>query len=251
MKLTVLGCWAPYPRAKGACSSYLLQAEENNVLIDCGNGSFSRLQSHFDFRRLDALILTHLHADHYMDIFCLVHAIRGSLRDGSRKGPLKVFMPDSPGGAHKSISKYKDELDINLYRNLKQDDQGPYFNLGSCSLRWRRTKHPIEAYAFSLENKHKFIFSADTAWDDGLPQFIQGADLFLCEASLLAEDASYTQAGHMTAGEAGRMAKVGGAKRLLLTHFWPEYDLTMISKEAAEGAGFQPEMACEGKIYKI
>ena len=88
MELVVLGCWAPYPRAGGACSGYLIRAGGLNILLEAGNGSLSRLMTFIDFRYLDAVIVTHLHPDHYLDLFPLRHAVEGARRDGSRSVPL-------------------------------------------------------------------------------------------------------------------------------------------------------------------
>ena len=109
MEITVLGCWAPYPRAGGACSGYLIRGGGQNILLEAGNGSLSRLMGFLDFRRLDAVIISHLHPDHYLDLFPLRHAIEGARRDGSRAGPLNSFYRQcrfkisGPGGVQKAF----------------------------------------------------------------------------------------------------------------------------------------------------
>ncbi|NLK51079.1 MAG: hypothetical protein GX295_01340 [Syntrophomonadaceae bacterium] len=79
MRITVLGCWSPYPRAGGACPGYLLEFFDYRLLLECGNGSFSHLQAVTDFRTLDGAIITHFHEDHAADLFCLRHALMGSI----------------------------------------------------------------------------------------------------------------------------------------------------------------------------
>ena len=91
MKLTVLGCWAPYPKAGGACPGYLVQVGETNILLDCGNGVLSNLQRHLDFRSLNAVIISHLHPDHFADLFCLRHAIEGARRTDSNIKALPLY----------------------------------------------------------------------------------------------------------------------------------------------------------------
>ena len=71
MKMTILGCYGPYPAAGGACSGYLVQEAGCTILLDCGNGVLSRMQEHIDFLQLDAALISHLHADHLSDLMIL------------------------------------------------------------------------------------------------------------------------------------------------------------------------------------
>ena len=91
MQLTVLGCWAPYPAPGGACSGYLVQHGETSIMLEAGNGSFSRLCKFMDLNHLAAVIVTHWHPDHYVDLFCIRHDIAKAIRDGKRTGPLALF----------------------------------------------------------------------------------------------------------------------------------------------------------------
>ena len=96
MELTVLGCHSPYAPANGACSGYLLEIDDFKMMIDCGNGTFSQLQRHMDFAELNILVITHLHPDHYSDIYCLRQAIGSAIKTGRRKDPLFVYLPEAP-----------------------------------------------------------------------------------------------------------------------------------------------------------
>jgi ribonuclease BN (tRNA processing enzyme) len=249
MDLTVLGCWAPYPRAGGACSGYLVPEGDIKLLLDCGNGVFSKLQSVTDFRTLSAVILTHFHSDHYLDIYCLRHAISGSLKDGSRKDKLKVFLPTEPKEVRAALDKYQDVFELIDINNL------PLYSTKIVDLTviFMPTKHPLMTFAVKVQlgSKH-LIYTSDTQWDNRLIDFAADTELLLCEASLQEKDKEDARVGHLTCAEAGLLAKDAGAKKLILTHLFPESDLS-ISLDEARGSWPEGEieLAQEGRVYGL
>ncbi len=243
MKLTILGCWAPYPRAGGACSGYLIQ-DQANVLIDCGNGVLSNLQKYTDFRALDAAVITHFHPDHYMDLFCLRHAIEGAIRDGSREKPLKLYAPETPEPVFTQLNQYSGAFELVALKS------GQTVQINNLQCRFLKTEHPLEAYAVRVEGDGIFGFTADTRPFSGLAPFLLDCDLLLCEASVLEKDKEYAVTGHLTARQAATLGKEARSKQTLLTHFWPEYNLDDIYNEAVR---ILPgiKMANEGKTYTV
>ncbi|MFZ5640468.1 MAG: MBL fold metallo-hydrolase [Bacillota bacterium] len=257
MKLTVLGCWAPYPRAGGACSGYLIHDRGMNILIDCGNGVLSALQKHLDFRQLDAVIISHLHPDHYLDLYSLRHAIAGSIRDGSRREKLGLYLPGLPEEAFEPFLKYTDAFKIINFKDLPIVNRRGFsgevraVEAGPLNITAARVHHPLPTYSIAVEGSARFVYSADTKNFPGLAEWARGADLFLCEASVQEAEKDYTEVGHLTAREAGEVAARAGVRKLIITHFWPEYDLTLTAREAAEGFGRRVIVAREGKTYSV
>lgn len=258
MKITVLGCWAPYPRAGGACSGYLLQDRDTNILIDCGNGVVSALQKFIDFRRLDAVIISHLHPDHYLDLYTLRHAIAGSLRDGSRGDKLDLYLPRMPVDAFKPLGKHTDAFNIINIEDLPIINRRWFsgevraVEVGPLKITAARVYHPLPTYSIAVEDSARFVYSADTKYFPDLAEWVRGADLFLCEASVQEAEKDYTAtAGHLTAREAGELAARAGVRKMVITHFWPEYDLTITAREAAESFGRRVIVAREGKTYAV
>ncbi len=253
MRLTILGCWAPYQRSGGACSGYLLQAGDTYLLIDCGNGSFSNLQKHLDFRQLTGAVISHLHPDHYLDLFSLRHALASAKRAGSRADNLPVWLPNSPALAREQLAPTQEAFQFQDIENLTATPEG-YLTafLGDCKLQFLLTDHPLPCYALAVEyQQQRLVYTADTGWHEPLLAFAQGADLLLCEASF--QDAELAQAPglHLTARQAGELARQTGAKKLVLTHFWPEHNLATTKREAQEGYGSSVILAEEGLVISL
>jgi ribonuclease BN (tRNA processing enzyme) len=256
VEITILGCWAPYPKAKGACSGYLLRAGGLNILLDAGNGSFSRLREFIDFRLLDGVIITHLHHDHYLDLFPLRHAVEGARRAGERSGPVRLVAPSFPQEAYQELAGYKDAYEITSIESLAGEtlDSGlqvQRLDWGGLVIHFVKARHSLPAYSIAVEEQGRFVFSGDTAKTEEILKLAAGADLFLCEASGLDSDAEYMKNSHLTARQAGEIAKQAGVKRLLLTHFWPEYDPGELCRQAAEGFGKPAMAAVERETYKV
>lgn len=225
MKLTVLGNNGPFPAAGGACSGYLLRSDKANILIDCGNGTLANLQRIIGIDKLDAVILTHLHSDHISDMHVMKYAIQIKRKRGSIDRLLQVFAPPEPAEEYNKL----DAKDAFILGTVSGDTQ---LEIGGVKLSFARMKHPYTDYAVCAEcSGKKFVFSGDTSWTDDIVGFAVNADLLMLDAGLLEKD--WTEgAVHMTAAQCGMAAARAGAKRLLLTHFWPEYDINELLTEA-------------------
>ncbi|OPX84325.1 MAG: ribonuclease Z [Pelotomaculum sp. PtaB.Bin104] len=254
MQLTVLGCWGPYPRAGGACSGYLIRDGGRSILLEAGSGCLSKLMNYIDYNLLDAVIVTHLHHDHYLDLFPLRHAVEGARRAGRRHASLKLYIPSLPANEFSLLDSYKNAFEIVAIESLpveiiKGGHNSRRMDIGGLPVCFVATKHSLPGYSVSFGDKDRMVFSGDTARTDGLTALAEGAGLFLCEASGLDRDAGYLQDIHMTARQAGEVAEAACAKQLLITHFWPEYDLDELSAQAKSGWGRQVTPVREGETY--
>lgn len=228
MKLTVLGNNGPFPAAGGACSGYLLQEKNINILIDCGNGVLSNLQKVIGFEELDAIILTHLHSDHMSDMLVLKYAVEIKKKRGLLDKTFDVFAPPEP------IEEYQ-RLDVANVFNLKSIQQDLTLRFGSITITFAEMKHPVKCFAVSAQNGNsRFVFSGDTSWTESIIEFSSGSDLLMLDAGLLAKDKTSENVPHLTARECGIVAQKSGVKKLLLTHFWPEYNVNELLSEAKE-----------------
>ena len=75
MRITVLGKSPSWQDADGACSGYLIEEDGFHLLLDCGNGVFSKLRRFIDYVDVDAVVISHLHADHFLDLVPYSYAL--------------------------------------------------------------------------------------------------------------------------------------------------------------------------------
>lgn len=228
MKITILGNNGPFPAAGGACSGYLITEGDTNILVDCGNGVLSNLQKVMPFEKLDAIILTHLHSDHMSDMMVLRYAIQLKISRGLMENPIDVYAPSEPDEEYQ-------RLNLEGVFNLKPVTPELTLNFGNMKVTFSEMKHPVKCFGVSFESGGKrFVFSGDTSWFQGIIDFSKGADVLMLDAGLLSEDKKSDNVPHLTARECGIVAKDAGVGKLLLTHFWPEYDTNDLLNEAKE-----------------
>lgn len=245
MKLTVLGNFGPYPKAGGACSGFLIEDEGKKVVLDFGNGVLSRLQKFIDIEDIDAIILTHLHSDHMSDIMILRYAVDIKITREHMKKGIDVYAPGEPKEDFERM-KYKDAI------NLIPIDDSKAIKIGELEITFKRMQHGYEDYAICIKKGcKKFVYSGDTSPNEALVEFAKDADLFLCEAGLLERDEKSMRAMHLTAKEAGNIAKRANVRRLLLTHFWPEFRFEQYLNETSSVYEGMFQIAEELKSYFI
>ena len=108
MQVTVLGKSPSWQDAAGACSGYLVQEGELKLVLDCGNGVFSKLRSVVDYRSISEVLISHLHADHFLDLVPFSYALANVLRTGARNGAGEVRVRPSlrvPAGGHEVLRR--------------------------------------------------------------------------------------------------------------------------------------------------
>lgn len=227
--LTVVGHWGAYPGEGEATSCYLLRTPKTRVLLDCGSGSLSILQTLLPLCDIDAVVLSHYHADHMADLGCLQYAARIDMDLGRRARPLKVFgHAEGPGPEKLSYKEYA------LGETYGRDT---LLDIGEFSLRFFPTEHPDPCYAVRVSSGGaSLVYTGDTGPNTAMAEFARGADVLVCETSLSDEYRGRIP-GHMSAGEAGQLAKAARAGMLLATHLphFGEHRLLLDQASAAFG----------------
>ncbi len=245
MKLTVLGNCGPYPKAGGACSGFLIDSGNTKVVLDFGNGVLSRLQQYIDVEEISAIILSHLHSDHMGDIMILRYAADIKLMKGKMEKPIKIYAPAEPVEEFNRL-KYKQALEVIEINSSEK------LEIGDLKITFKEMVHGYKNYSICIEkDSKKFVYSGDTSKNDGLIEFAQNADLFICEAGLLERDDKNIRVMHLTAREAAQIAEAAGVKRLLLTHFLPDVQLSQYIQEATQVYNGIMELAGDNKSYFI
>jgi ribonuclease BN (tRNA processing enzyme) len=255
LQVTVLGKSPSWQDAAGACSGYLVQEGELQLLLDCGNGVFSKLRSAIDYRSIGEVLISHLHADHFLDLvpfsYALANAVRsGGLGDGHVRPVLRV-----PAGGHELLRRIvgnwgSPDLIDDAFQIF---EYGPddVLTLGPVQVRFREVPHFIRSNAVELSSDGtRFVFGADCAPNPALVEFAREADLLMVEATLPTPELG-PERGHMTPREAGEQGAAAHARRLVLTHFSDEMDPSWAAAEAADSYGGRVELAHEGAVYAL
>ncbi|MFD3440951.1 MBL fold metallo-hydrolase [Streptomyces sp. NPDC058685] len=250
MKLTVVGCSGSFPSAESACSSYLVEADGFRLLLDMGNGALGELQRHIGLYDLDAIFLSHLHADHCIDM-CGYFVARYYRHEGGRCEAIPVYGPE--GTEQRLTTAYADTpskssmSEVFDFHTLKAGT----FELGPFSVRTERVAHPVEAYGIRLEHDGKTLtYSGDTGVCEPLHQLADGADLFLCEASFTHGKEDVPDL-HLNGREAGAHAQRANAGRLVLTHIPPWTDGERNLADARAVFSGPSEIAVPGAVYHL
>jgi len=244
MRLTVIGCSGSHPGPDSACSSYLVEHEGFRLLVDLGNGALGELQRHADPRDVDALFLTHLHGDHWLDLVPLAH-VRRHHPDGRVPKPLRVFAPISERDRVSGAFGGANLDDVFAFEAPRDTEVGPF------ALSVMRTAHPVETHAVKIATRgHTFVYTADTGWFPELVDFARDADLLLAEAGFI-DGAANPNGVHLTATQAGELANASNVARLVATHVAPWHDAAAQARRAAVAFGGPTELARRGATFDV
>ena len=248
MRLTVVGCSGSIPGPDSPASCYLLEEQGFRLLLDLGSGALGPLQRHAPLTGIDAICLSHLHADHCLDL-CPLWVAQIYAPDGPRPR-IPVSGPD---GTPQRLDR--------AYGVTEEPGMAGAFDFGTLrpgtrqvgpfEITLARMNHPVETYGFRVVAGGRAIaYSADTGPSDALVGLARDADLLLCEASFL-DGPGLPGNLHMTAKQAAQHATRAGVGHLMLTHLAPWNDRERSRAEAAAEFGGQLTLATSGLVADL
>jgi ribonuclease BN (tRNA processing enzyme) len=243
LALLPVGVGAAYARPGEAQSCYLVRAGARAIALDLGSGTLNRLQEHVRPEDLGAIVVTHHHPDHCVDLL----ALRVYLAWGPGAGRA-VRMLGPPGLRERLIDFAGPEAwdDVLPFEELT-GGEGERDLGGGLALRYRQVPHVPPTFAVRVEAGGAAIcFGADCADNDALPALASGADLLLCECSFGADEVP-EGVPHLNGRQAGAIAERAGARRLLLTHCFPEHDRDAALAAARREFGGPVQFAVQGE----
>ena len=244
MKITILGCSGGYPAPGGATTGYLIQLAGKNILIDCGSGVLSNLFRYIPVNQIDAIILTHLHADHMSDVFVLKYALQMNKQNGLDVHPIPLFAPTTPESTFSQLQN-----DANLVAgHINASTELPLFG---ATATFFRTTHPVECYGVRIQYEGKvFAFSADAIYGPELIPLFMDADLAIMDCGAL-EKARKQVMLHLTPTECHRLYQECQIRKVVLSHLVPYYSISEITDEADSSGVWPYTVASIGQEYNI
>lgn len=258
MKLTIVGCSGSFAGPESPASSYLIEAEEKTsdgartwrVVVDLGSGALGSLQRFADPGSIDAVLISHLHPDHFIDL-CGLYVARRYDPLGAALSPLPVYGPE--GTAERVLAAYGPDAETELpsVYDVRAFTDGGVVRIGPFTITSRTVNHPVPAFGLRIEADGGAIaYSGDTDSCANLIELARGVDLFLSEASFI-EGRDTNRGVHLTGRRAGEAATEADVRRLVLTHIPVWTDTDTVLGEARQAFLGPVEAARVGVTYVL
>jgi ribonuclease BN (tRNA processing enzyme) len=244
LRLTVLGCSSAAPHPAWPAAGFLVEWGATAVLFDVGQGVIRRLEHVLDPVDLTAVVIGHMHADHYLDLAGLRYLFPWG--EPSPR-PLPVHLP--PGGRGRldalatAISERDGFFDA-AFDAVEYDPQQPLV-VGDLRIRFLRGRHYVPAFGVVVEapDGARLAYTGDTGPSDTVVEAIRGADLLLIEAALRSATHDDEERGHLTPEEAIEMATAAAVRAALIVHYPPARRDEIAVMCAATGSWIKPAVA--------
>ncbi|HEY0444094.1 MAG TPA: MBL fold metallo-hydrolase [Candidatus Limnocylindrales bacterium] len=220
MDLTVLGAGPAYTDRPGATgAAYLVRAASTSILLDLGHGSFSALARAIEPSRLDSILVSHLHPDHFIDLVALRHYLRYEFRPGRR-----VHVA-APAGLASRLDALHDEPGFTAAAfDVADLVPGPR-SVGTLEIEARRVTHTSDSYAFRITDGAGpgLVYSGDCGRAADLIPLARAGDTLLVEVSF-GPGPVPAGAAHLDGPAVGELAASSRVARVLLTHLQMGFD---------------------------
>ena len=262
MRITVLGKSPAWQDAGGACSGYLVEEEGTSVLLDCGGGVFGKLREHIDYTEVDAVVISHVHADHFIDLVPYSYAllltprqqpvpVAGHPGTDDPARPRLIVPPGARQTFRTVVGSWGDEELIEQAFSLEDYDASSTVEIGLLTATFHEVPHFILTHAVNfVSSAGRFTFGADCRPCDEVIDAARDTDLLFIEATLPRPERTGIR-GHLTPGEAGEHARRAGAKRVVLTHISDELDAEWAREEGSNAFGAPVEVARAGDVFEL
>lgn len=255
IELTCLGGAAAWPNPGQGCSSFLVRSGQTTILLDAGPNTLLELRKHVDFHAVDAIVISHCHSDHILDLIPYRYGlVYGPAQPAKR---IPVWLP--PGGMTvlhniaralsgqgENTEGFWDGVFI-----LNEYDPDIRLEVSSVGLRFTRTAHPAVCYAMRIESVggKTLTYTADTGTIESVLDLARGSDILISEATM-PEDHEHpgTESGHLKPSEAGILASEASVGALVLSHLWSERPDTEVLEAAGRSFSGKTVIAKPGLV---
>lgn len=260
MKLTVIGCSGSMSGPKSPSSCYLVQARDTHgktwsLALDLGSGALGAMWQVCSPALLDGIVLSHMHADHVVDMIGL-HVFRRWHPDGPF-APIPVIAPDEAPARIRGIGGDGPEEKYAQEFTFLTHTPGSTRQLGPFTIESFPVLHPVPAYAVRITGPSEYgdqpvtlTYSGDTDTCDELVEAARAATLFLCEAAFT-EGVDTVRGVHLTGRRAGKIAAAAKCETMVLTHIQPWTNPHTVLQEALEVWQGSIALASAGAVWQI
>jgi ribonuclease BN (tRNA processing enzyme) len=242
IRLTVLGGAAACPNPGQGCSAYLIESDQTALLLDCGPDTLAALQLQRPLDALTAIVISHLHADHILDLIPLRYGLK--YMPGLTRRHLPLWLP--PGGkaflhglSTALAAATEDAEDFfSAVFSLREYNPTQILQCGDLTLTFAPTQHWVPCWAIRITDGQWHIgYTADTGPLPSLVDFFAGVHALICEGTLREQPPDASLQGHLTAHQAGHFARAIGTPTLILTHYWTNLGTERLARDAAAAFG--------------
>ncbi len=236
LRLTVLGCSTAAPHPATPTAGYLVEWDKTAILLDCGQGVIRNLQKVLDPHDLAAIVIGHMHADHYLDIVGLRYLYPWG---EPAPVPLPIYLP--PGGRARvdalavAVSERVGFFDAAF--TAVEYDPDAALEIGELRLRFVRGRHYVPAWGVVIDapDGSRLAYTGDTGPSASVEDDVRDADLLLVESALGLAAHDDPERGHLTPEEAIELARRAEARSAILVHYGPARKAEMDAMCAAAG----------------
>lgn len=243
LSVVVLGSGGTYAGAGNACSGFLVRSDTTSVMLDAGPGTFANLQEHLDPAELDAIVVTHAHPDHWLDLPVIRNAMKYVLDVEGKQ----LFATEQTLALANLLTS--GELPPTLLTRVITDRS--QFTVGDLSFTCSVTDHPVETLGIRIDaGDRSFAYTADTGPGWSLAALGPGIDLAISEATYLDGSDGATPV-HLSARQAGELARAAGVGRLVISHVLPTGSIEDAVAEAGDAYGAPVEVAVPHRSFDV
>jgi len=248
MRLTVLGSAASHAGLGQACAGHHIESRGTHLLFDCGNGSLANLYRVADPYNLSAVFITHNHPDHYVDLYSMQAMLRYA-PEGPRPS-VPLYMPEQLFGTMQVLLSPRGAGEFREAFSFVPLQDGVSIQVGTVKVTPHEVEHTEPTFALVADDLESTLcYTADTAPGERILHAARGCGLLLAEATL--PDEYSGAAPHLTATQAGELARDAGAKSLVLTHIWPTNDRVRMAELASAVFSGPVSVASEFAAYDV
>ena len=255
MRLTIVGCSGSFAGPRSPASCYLVQAEHEgrswNLVLDLGNGALGALQRHLDPMAVDAVMLSHLHSDHCLDL-CGLYVMQKYWPESGSHSRIPVYGPRGSGDRMARAHDLTPPERMDGEFDFRELADGEAVRIGPFIVTTHLVNHPVEAYGFRVEADGKVLaYTGDTDACDALEMLCHNAALVLSDSAFI-DDRDVAQGVHLSGSRAAQAAiDAGGVQRLMLTHIPPWNDPVVSRAQAAAVWPGRVELAEADAVHEL